>query len=345
MMTTFITHPSVRMKGTEANYQPEQCFDGGCSDHPPHMHCPFCVKSDCYTDPVILKAHYRVKHVDKGIEFAGLKILRCCAQCEIVGVIKGEKRFKGAHWHCYKCRNGFNRRDEAIKHYKTHFRNPQTTFQIQIAQDTNQPVTQGFETEEAAASIPVDTFTVHSVNSSLPVVTSYTQAGSEMMHRGVEDMVTGVGAIETVGLSDTQTIMIIQDETHGMHDTSQDLSNASSLVNDSGDDHTGDPGLEMQVKELQQRVVQLEQELLDRDAVIRDLQAKVNASKAREQELMDQLSVPTSESLQELCTSLQTQHSELLRNQLKLVQQAVLKNHNQNKKSQTKMIIINPVHR
>ncbi|KAH3885115.1 hypothetical protein DPMN_009105 [Dreissena polymorpha] len=55
----------------------------------------------------------------------------------------------------------------------------------------------------------------------------------------------------------------------------QDLSNASSLVNDSGDDHTGDPGLEMQVKELQQRVVQLEQELLDRDAVIRDLQAKV----------------------------------------------------------------------
>ncbi|KAH3885118.1 hypothetical protein DPMN_009107 [Dreissena polymorpha] len=60
---------------------------------------------------------------------------------------------------------------------------------------------------------------------------------------------------------------------------------------------------------------------------------------------MDQLSVPTSESLQELCTSLQTQHSELLRNQLKLVQQAVLKNHNQNKKSQTKMIIINPVGR
>ena len=33
-----------------------------------------------------------------------------------------------------RCRNGFNRRDEAIKHYRTHFRNPQTTFQIQIAQ-------------------------------------------------------------------------------------------------------------------------------------------------------------------------------------------------------------------
>ena len=34
----------------------------------------------------------------------------------------------------FRCRNGFNRRDEAIKHYRTHFRNPQTTFQIQITQ-------------------------------------------------------------------------------------------------------------------------------------------------------------------------------------------------------------------
>lgn len=66
--------------------------------------------------------------------FTGLKILRCCDHCNIVGIIKGEKKYRGAHWHCYKCKNGFNRKDEAIKHYKTHFRNPQTTFQIQIAQ-------------------------------------------------------------------------------------------------------------------------------------------------------------------------------------------------------------------
>lgn len=66
--------------------------------------------------------------------WTGLKVLRCCIHCEIVGTIKGEKRFKGAHWHCYRCRNGFNRRDEAIKHYKTHFRNPHTTFQIQVTQ-------------------------------------------------------------------------------------------------------------------------------------------------------------------------------------------------------------------
>ncbi|KAH9525429.1 hypothetical protein Btru_001412 [Bulinus truncatus] len=135
----FVTHPSVRIKGTENSYTPTQCLDDRCPVKAPHLHCPFCVKTDAYQDPVILKAHYRVKHVDKGIEFAGLKILRCCDQCDIIGIIKGEKRFKGAHWHCYRCRNGFNRRDEAIKHYKTHFRNPQTTFQIQITQDLNSP--------------------------------------------------------------------------------------------------------------------------------------------------------------------------------------------------------------
>ena len=39
------------------------------------MHCPFCVNADNFHDPVILKAHYRVKHVDKGIDFAGMNIL------------------------------------------------------------------------------------------------------------------------------------------------------------------------------------------------------------------------------------------------------------------------------
>ncbi|MGH0132347.1 UNVERIFIED_CONTAM: hypothetical protein FKN15_063350 [Acipenser sinensis] len=132
-------HPSVRIKGTEHNYNPVLCQDEKCaaSSKGNHMHCPFCSIAEAYQDPVILRAHYRVKHVDKGIDFAGLKVLRCCNHCEIVGTIKGEKKFKGAHWHCYRCRNGFNRRDEAVKHYKTHFRNPHTTFQIQITQGVN----------------------------------------------------------------------------------------------------------------------------------------------------------------------------------------------------------------
>jgi len=62
----------------------------------------------------------------------GLRIVRCCDRCDIIGSIKGTKEIRGAHWHCYRCRNGFNRRDEAIKHYRTHFRSPQTTYQIQI---------------------------------------------------------------------------------------------------------------------------------------------------------------------------------------------------------------------
>ena len=62
----------------------------------------------------------------------GLRIVRCCDRCDIIGSIKGTKEIRGAHWHCYRCRNGFNRRDEAVKHYRTHFRSPQTTYQIQI---------------------------------------------------------------------------------------------------------------------------------------------------------------------------------------------------------------------
>ncbi|XP_041706646.2 uncharacterized protein LOC121541589 isoform X3 [Coregonus clupeaformis] len=137
-MSAFIAHPSVRIRGTEHTYNPVLCQDDNCSgkDKGTHTHCPFCTVAEAYQDPVILLAHYRIKHVDKGIDFAGLIVLRCCNHCEIVGTIKGEKRFKGAHWHCYRCRNGFNRRDEAIKHYKTHFRNPHTTFQIQVTQDS-----------------------------------------------------------------------------------------------------------------------------------------------------------------------------------------------------------------
>ena len=67
----------MRIKGTENNYEPILCEDNSCAmNHnlaAPHMHCPFCSPTDVYQDPVILKAHFRVKHVDKGIDFAGNK--------------------------------------------------------------------------------------------------------------------------------------------------------------------------------------------------------------------------------------------------------------------------------
>ncbi|XP_045172229.2 uncharacterized protein LOC123534181 isoform X2 [Mercenaria mercenaria] len=345
------THPSVRIKGTETNYIPVQCFDPVCADKAPHMHCPFCVKTDTYTDPVILKAHYRVKHVDKGIEFAGLKVLRCCDRCDIVGVIKGEKKFKGAHWHCYKCRNGFNRRDEAIKHYKTHFRNPQTTFQIQIAQDINQPVTQAFETEEAAACIPTDSFSVHaSLTEGVPAHSS----GISMLPRGLEGMVAmpGVGAVETVGVSDTQTIMIIQDDGQGnlsaMQEfcTTQDSDPPDLTISDEIDDTSQDT-----VQELRDKIAQLEKEKAEQKAHIALLSKKIEeqsqqieAYKLREQSLLEQMqelqqgmSVPQDRVIQDLCSQLETQHKELIRKQITQLKHSLV----QTSVPQPKMIVLN----
>ncbi|XP_065274072.1 uncharacterized protein LOC135890590 [Emys orbicularis] len=71
-MASFIAHPSVRIKGTEHSYSPVLCQDDQCaaSIKGRHTHCPFCSISEAYQDPFILRAHYRVKHVDKGLDFA-----------------------------------------------------------------------------------------------------------------------------------------------------------------------------------------------------------------------------------------------------------------------------------
>ncbi|XP_064163546.1 mitotic-spindle organizing protein 2 isoform X2 [Anguilla rostrata] len=217
-MAAFIAHPSVRMKGTEHNYNPVLCQDETCSAKAKesHMHCPFCSITEAYQDPVILRAHYRVKHVDKGIDFAGLKVLRCCNHCEIVGTIKGEKKFKGAHWHCYRCRNGFNRRDEAIKHYKTHFRNPHTTFQIQITQEVNsrQYYEQSAEAHPKAYSgLAIGAGSNGDYSAIGPVLTQTIIATSTstdtLLTEGPKDSSVNngiaVGAEETVGLSQQAT--------------------------------------------------------------------------------------------------------------------------------------------
>jgi len=61
------------VKGSEHYYDPVWCTDAECPKHAtPHMHCPFCARSEFYLDPVILRAHYRVKHVDKGIDVYGM---------------------------------------------------------------------------------------------------------------------------------------------------------------------------------------------------------------------------------------------------------------------------------
>ena len=36
------------------------------------MHCPLCPSNEFYLDMMILRAHFRVKHVDKGIDAYGM---------------------------------------------------------------------------------------------------------------------------------------------------------------------------------------------------------------------------------------------------------------------------------
>ncbi|XP_041347415.1 uncharacterized protein LOC121367358 [Gigantopelta aegis] len=325
----FMTHPSIRIKGAENNYTPTICSDPECSTKIPHMHCPFCVKTDFYQDPVILKAHYRVKHVDKGIEFAALKILRCCDHCDIVGIIKGEKKFKGAHWHCYKCRNGFNRRDEALKHYRTHFRNPQTTFQIQIAQDVTQSVTDDVENHDATTNIQ-DEGVIHPVLTEAACLASPDQVCGEESEYSDKVMSDGgfqvsIAANETINTADGQTIMIISEEhlETARLDSPLDVHIVTQSKHSSGEEEKDDKICGKKYEVLEDHCSKLEK---DNAALLAEVErlklqsqilcAEINSYKKRESELLQQLSANSSVNLQSLISELETQHRELIQAQL-----------------------------
>ena len=93
----------MRIKGTENNFEPVLCVHPKCADKAPHMHCPFCVKTEIYPDPVILKAHYRVKHVDKGLDFAGRQLTKyqgiCVALLQYRAFAKSCARLSRFHLH------------------------------------------------------------------------------------------------------------------------------------------------------------------------------------------------------------------------------------------------------
>ncbi|KAG7477237.1 hypothetical protein MATL_G00092030 [Megalops atlanticus] len=347
-MAAFIAHPSVRIKGTEHSYNPVLCQDETCSAKAKgsHMHCPFCSIAEAYQDPVILRAHYRVKHVDKGIDFAGLKVLRCCNHCEIVGTIKGEKKFKGAHWHCYRCRNGFNRRDEAIKHYKTHFRNPHTTFQIQITQEVNsrQYYEQSAEAHPKAysglavsAGSNGDYSTIGPLLSQT-VITTATSTETLLTEGSKDSSVNNgiaVGAEETVGLSQQATgqqTLVLMDpdgETGSLiYDTT-----ASIITDQGGESLDQSLMLEKQILELHQQNQALRAE---KEATEKKLQAEIQRLKDHVASLV-QANVKMFEELQlyrtadgseqrikKLVESLEAQHRELLQTQLATLRKELL---------------------
>ncbi|KAJ8404476.1 hypothetical protein AAFF_G00337430 [Aldrovandia affinis] len=346
-MAAFIAHPSVRIKGTEHNYNPVLCQDETCSAKAKesHMHCPFCSITEAYQDPVILRAHYRVKHVDKGIDFAGLKVLRCCNHCEIVGTIKGEKKFKGAHWHCYRCRNGFNRRDEAIKHYKTHFRNPHTTFQIQITQEVNsrQYYEQSAEAHPKAYSgLAIGAGSNGDYSAIGPMLTQTIIATSTsadtLLADGPKDSSVNngiaVGAEETVGLSQQamgqQTLVVMDPD----GETGNLIYDTSGIITEQGGD-----GLEQSLL-LEKQILELHHQnqvlRTEKDAMEKKLQAEIQHLKDHMASLV-QANVKMFEELQlyrssesseqkikKLVESLEAQHRELLQTQLGTLRKELL---------------------
>ncbi|XP_066303457.1 uncharacterized protein [Branchiostoma lanceolatum] len=345
------THPSVRLKGTELNYTPQSCIDQTCTNrNSVHYHCPLCTKVDSYGDPVILKAHFRVKHVDKSIEFAGLKVLRCCKSCEIVGVIKGEKRFKGAHWHCYRCRNGFNRRDEAVKHYKTHFRHPQTTFQIQIPNELIDPEP-GDSLLEAGSATHALTTTTSQFSSIHPVLTEAVMTTAQLTNdgKGESAVPNGVAANEIVATTDGQTYVLIPENAQGdlgaehcevvSYEAQSDMVDTSSLSQEDIEGTlTQDNILRLleQRRQLQAEVEQLQaqnQQLqVDREDMERQLREEIAQLKQQVQDLSSsspslsdrqrsQQEQPEDTQVQELIDKLNREHRQLLEQQVALLRQ------------------------
>ncbi|XP_035692210.1 uncharacterized protein LOC118426759 [Branchiostoma floridae] len=345
------THPSVRLKGTELNYTPQSCIDQTCANrNSVHYHCPLCTKADSYGDPVILKAHFRVKHVDKSIEFAGLKVLRCCKSCEIVGVIKGEKRFKGAHWHCYRCRNGFNRRDEAVKHYKTHFRHPQTTFQIQIPNELMDPEP-GDSLLEASSASHTLTTTTSQFSSIHPVLTEAVMTTAQLTNdgKGETAVPNGVAANEIVATTDGQTYVIIPENAQGdlgadhcevvSYEAQSDMVDAHGLSQDDLEGTlTQDNIIRLleQRRQLQTEVEQLQaqnQQLqVDRENMEKQLREEIAQLKQQVQDLSSsspslsdrqrtQQEHPEDTQVQELIEKLNREHRQLLEQQVALLRQ------------------------
>lgn len=342
-MSAFVAHPSVRVRGTEHTYTPVLCQDEKCAGQEKgvHMHCPLCSVTESYQDPVILRAHFRIKHVDKGIDFAGLKVLRCCNHCEIVGTIKGEKRFKGAHWHCYRCRNGFNRRDEAIKHYKTHFRNPHTTFQIQVTQNVNCRQYYG-ESSEAhakayeglAVSLGPDGASIGSILTQ-PILNTGTETLLTVEPK--EDCErTGItlGAEEEVGSSHnsdgTQTLVLMDPDGQG---TSVIYDTATGILTEQEVEGLEQSLLQKRLLELHQQIDTLRQEKENMEKTlkgeIKQLKEQVASLVQSNVKMFEELQAyqcpdHSQQKVAKLMESLEAQHKELLQTQLASLRREIL---------------------
>lgn len=308
-----IAHPSVRVRGSEHSFEPVECSKERCVAKPfPHLHCPFCTTNIVFKDPRIVKAHYRVKHVDKGLYFAGLKMLRCSATCKISGSIKGEKKFRGPHWHCYKCKNGFCRRDEALKHFETHFKLPQTTFQINIVQDVYEGM--GLHSRLDSASGGQS----ESQTTSVSDVNMDSNAAVAVTVDMTEEQSSGNAGSPSLAEAST-TVMIIEEE-----DTTSLSSEPGSVAKTRDDDIIERNALlEKLVVEFRQQMENMKAKHADSENLLQleitNLRRQLERKNAEIEQLKKQqtraFSGTTSQAdnpLQKLLTTMQSQHSELL---------------------------------
>lgn len=111
--------------------------------------------------------------------------------------------------------------------------------------------------------------------------------------------------------------------------------------------HSDDVTTDSHVKQLELRIAELEQENAKKDLQIEALKKKIEEQenkfavlKQYEQELHDQQGLMKDKSVQEMCLLLELQHRELIRQQLKQVEETITTSKCQ--QPSTRMIIINP---
>ncbi|PIK50626.1 hypothetical protein BSL78_12472 [Apostichopus japonicus] len=132
-------HPSIRVKGFENVWEPVICTDRECEfrEKSDHMHCPLCPLKVCSQDEAYIKMHFRVKHVDEGVDCeAGFFNLKCFSHCWVISCQK-EKQVRTPHWHCHRCGSVSTKKNELQSHFESPKNKGKHDTVTQIVQNIN----------------------------------------------------------------------------------------------------------------------------------------------------------------------------------------------------------------
>lgn len=78
------------MKGLEGGWEPVVCTNDDCEfrERVNHMHCPLCPRKVCSQDVAYMKMHFRVKHIDEGVDCEEGIVMYVCNLCKKKSVKK-----------------------------------------------------------------------------------------------------------------------------------------------------------------------------------------------------------------------------------------------------------------